>query len=178
MSEDIRNTFIAFSGASPGISTSLTDLSYTSLDGKRIYLNFQDIDSTGIEPATGLELRFSVTKKFGAIATTENPSSTFIDASSPKTLQLILSDANRIVDYARNGRAEHLKSMLPYLIPKAKAPNTQMIDNDAEVLDLKLDSPEDIKKASEMIIKAMIAGRISVAEAEGMIKIVERYGEL
>jgi hypothetical protein len=103
MSEDIRNTFIAFSGASPGISTSLTDLSYTSLDGKRIYLNFQDIDSTGIEPATGLELRFSITKKFGSIATTVNPSSTFIDASSPKTLQLILSDANRIVDYSYNG---------------------------------------------------------------------------
>jgi hypothetical protein len=99
MSKDIRNTFIAFSGASPGISTSLTDLSYTSFDGKRIYLNFQDIDSTGIEPATGLELRFSVTKKFGAIATTVTPSSTFVDASSPKTLQLILSDANRIVDF-------------------------------------------------------------------------------
>ncbi len=103
MSEDLRNTFIAFSGASPGISTSLSNLSYTSFDGKRIYLNFEDIDSTGLEPATGLELRFSVTKKFGAIATTVTPSSTFIDASSPKTLQLILSDANRIVDYSYNG---------------------------------------------------------------------------
>ena len=103
MSEDLRNTFIAFSGASPGISTSLTNLSYTSYDGKRIYLNFEDIDSTGLEPATGLELRFSVTKKFGAIATTVTPASTFVDASSPKTLQLILSDANRIVDYSYNG---------------------------------------------------------------------------
>lgn len=103
MSEDLRNTFIAFSGASPGISTSLTNLSYTSYDGKRIYLNFEDIDSTGLEPATGLELRFSVTKKFAAIATTVTPSSTFVDASSPKTLQLILSDANRIVDFSYNG---------------------------------------------------------------------------
>ena len=103
MSEDLRNTFIAFSGASPGISTSLTNLSYTSYDGKRIYLNFEDIDSTGLEPATGLELRFSVTKKFGAIATTVTPASTFVDASSPKTLQLVLSDANRIVDYSYNG---------------------------------------------------------------------------
>ena len=103
MSEDLRNTFIAFSGASPGISTSLTNLSYTSFDGKRIYLNFEDIDSTGLEPATGLELRFSVSKNFGAIATTITPSSTFVDASSPKTLQLILSDANRIVDYSYNG---------------------------------------------------------------------------
>ena len=103
MSEDIRNTFIAFSGASPGISTSLTNLSYTSYDGKRVYLNFEDIDSTGIEPATGLQLRFSVTKKFGAIATTVTPSSTFVDASSPKTLQLILADSDRIVDYSYNG---------------------------------------------------------------------------
>jgi len=103
MSEDIRNTFIAFSGASPGISTSLTNLSYTSYDGKRVYLNFEDIDSTGIEPATGLQLRFSVTKKFGAIATTVTPSSTFVDASSPKTLQLILADSDRIVDNSYNG---------------------------------------------------------------------------
>ena len=102
MSEDLRNTFIAFSGASPGISTSLTNLSYTSFDGKRIYLNFEDIDSTGLEPASGLQLRFSVTKKFGAIATTVTPSSTFIDASSPKTVQLILSDSDRIVDSTYN----------------------------------------------------------------------------
>ena len=102
MSEDLRNTFIAFSGASPGISTSLTNLSYTSFDGKRIYLNFEDIDSTGLEPASGLQLRFSVTKKFGAIATTITPSSTFIDASSPKTLQLILADSDRIVDSTYN----------------------------------------------------------------------------
>lgn len=98
-----ENNFIAFSGASPGISTSLTNLSYTSFDGKRIYLNFDDIDSTGLEPATGLQLRFSVTKKFGAIATTATPSSTFVDASSPKTLQLILADSDRIVDYSYNG---------------------------------------------------------------------------
>ena len=103
MTEDLRNVFIAFSGASPGISTSLTNLSYTSYDGKRIYLNFDDIDSTGLEPASGLQLRFSVTKKFGSIASTVVPQSTFIDASSPKTVQLILADTDRIVDYSYNG---------------------------------------------------------------------------
>lgn len=101
--QDPRNTFIAFGGASPGISTSLSNLSYTSFDGKRIYLNFDDIDSSGLEPSTGLELRFSVHKFFGAIASTVKPSSTFIDPTQPKTLQLILSDANRIVDSSYNG---------------------------------------------------------------------------
>jgi len=51
-------------------------------------LNFDDVDSTGLEPSSGLELRFSVTKITGATATTVTPSSTFIDSSSPKTLQL------------------------------------------------------------------------------------------
>ena len=115
MSKDIRNTFIAFSGASPGISTSLTDLSYTSYDGKRIYLNFQDIDSTGLEPTTGLQLRFSVTKKFGAIATTVTPSSTFIDASSPKALQLILADSDRIVDFSYNGSGTALTAQTVFV---------------------------------------------------------------
>jgi len=101
--QDPRNTFIAFGGASPGISTSLSNLSYTSYDGRRIYLNFDDIDSSGLEPSSGLELRFSVHKFFGAIATTITPSSTFIDPTQPKTLQLILSDANRIVDSSYNG---------------------------------------------------------------------------
>lgn len=59
---EINNNFIAFSGASPGISTSLSNLSYTSYDGGRIYLNFDDIDSSGLEPTSGLQLRFSVTK--------------------------------------------------------------------------------------------------------------------
>ena len=135
MSEDIRNTFIAFSGASPGISTSLTDLSYTSYDGKRIYLNFQDIDSTGIEPATGLELRFSVTKKFGAIATTVTPSSTFVDASSPKTLQLILSDANRIVDFSYNGSGTALTAQTVFVSYDASSFGStvaKLSDNDTQ----------------------------------------------
>jgi hypothetical protein len=101
--QDPRNTFIVFGGASPGISTSLSNLSYTSFDGKRIYLNFEDIDSAGLEPSSGLELRFSVHKFFGAIASTITPSSTFIDPTQPKTLQLILSDANKIVDSSYNG---------------------------------------------------------------------------
>ena len=100
---EINNNFIAFSGASPGISTSLSNLSYTSYDGGRIYLNFDDIDSAGLEPSSGLQLRFSVTKKFGsAIAGTVTPTSTFIDSRTPKTLELILADADRLVDSSYN----------------------------------------------------------------------------
>ncbi len=135
MSEDLRNTFIAFSGASPGISTSLTNLSYTSFDGKRIYLNFEDIDSTGLEPATGLQLRFSVTKKFGAIATTVTPSSTFVDASSPKTLQLILADSDRIVDFSYNGSGVALTAQTVFVSYDATgfgSTVTKLSDNDTQ----------------------------------------------
>jgi hypothetical protein len=135
MSEDLRNTFIAFSGASPGISTSLTNLSYTSFDGKRIYLNFEDIDSTGLEPATGLQLRFSVTKKFGAIATTVTPSSTFVDASSPKTLQLILADSERIVDFSYNGSGVALTAQTVFVSYDATgfgSTVTKLSDNDTQ----------------------------------------------
>ena len=86
--------------------------------------------------------------------------------------------ADRIIDFAKGGYHKHFKVVLPYLVPKAKAPNTQLIEDDAEVLDLKLDTPEDIKKASEMIIKAMIAGRISAGEADSMMGMLERYGKL
>ena len=135
MNEDLRNTFIAFSGASPGISTSLTNLSYTSYDGKRIYLNFDDIDSTGLEPATGLQLRFSVTKKFGAIATTVTPSSTFVDASAPKTLQLILADSDRIVDYSYNGSGVALTAQTVFVSYNATGFGStvpQLSDNDTQ----------------------------------------------
>ena len=66
MNKDIRNTFIAFSGASPGISTSLTDLSYTSLDGKRIYLKYD------ISPAkTKLDNKW-IEKSMNVVSTTRN----------------------------------------------------------------------------------------------------------
>jgi len=101
---EINNNFIAFSGASPGITTSLSNLSYTSFDGQRIYLNFDDIDSSGLEPSSGLQLRFSVTKKFGSsIAGTVTPTATFIDSRTPKTLELLLSDADRLVDSSYDG---------------------------------------------------------------------------
>lgn len=135
MNEDLRNVFIAFSGASPGISTSLTNLSYTSYDGKRIYLNFDDIDSTGLEPASGLELRFSVTKKFGSIASTVVPQATFIDASSPKTLQLILSDLNRIVDYSYNGSGSALTAQTVFVTYNSTSFGTtvpKLSDNDTQ----------------------------------------------
>ena len=47
--------FSAFGGTTPQISTTVSNLSYTSFDGKRIYLNFDDVDSTGLEPSSGLE---------------------------------------------------------------------------------------------------------------------------
>lgn len=86
--------------------------------------------------------------------------------------------AERLVQMAKSGRLNALKVCLPYIVPKAKTPHTSMIDDDSEVVDLKLDSPEDIKKASEMIIKAMIAGKISASEAKDMIAIVKGYGLL
>ena len=79
-------------------------MSYTSFDGQRIYLNFDDIDSSGLEPSSGLQLRFSVTKKFGSsIAGTVTPTATFIDSRTPKTLELLLSDADRLVDSSYDG---------------------------------------------------------------------------
>lgn len=86
--------------------------------------------------------------------------------------------ADRLVRMAKDGGLQFFKACLPYIVPKAKMPNTAMIADDAEVLDIKLDTPQDIKQASEMVIKAMIAGKISVAEAQGMINIIEGYKRL
>ncbi len=64
------------------------------------------------------------------------------------------------------------------MLPKPRPQNISLIDDDSEVADLKLDTAEDIKQASEMIIKSMIAGKLSVGEADGMINIIERYGKI
>ena len=133
---EINNNFIAFSGASPGISTSLTNLSYTSYDGQRIYLNFDDIDSSGLEPSSGLQLRFSVTKKFGSsIAGTVTPSATFIDSRTPKTLELILSAADKIVDssYNASGTALTAQSIfVSYDATSFGATVPKLSDNDTQ----------------------------------------------
>ena len=133
---EINNNFIAFSGASPGISTSLTNLSYTSYDGSRIYLNFDDIDSSGLEPSSGLQLRFSVTKKFGSsIAGTVTPTATFIDSRTPKTLELILSSADRLVDSSYNGSGTALTAQSIFVTYDATSFGTtvpKLSDNDTQ----------------------------------------------
>ena len=133
---EINNNFIAFSGASPGISTSLTNLSYTSYDGQRIYLNFDDIDSSGLEPSSGLQLRFSVTKKFGSsIAGTVNPTATFIDSRTPKTLELILSSSDRLVDSSYDGSGIALTAQTVFVSYDASAFGTtipKLSDNDTQ----------------------------------------------
>ena len=133
---EINNNFIAFSGASPGISTSLTNLSYTSYDGQRIYLNFDDIDSSGLEPSSGLQLRFSVTKKFGSsIAGTVNPTATFIDSRTPKTLELILSSSDRLVDSSYDGSGIALTAQTVFVSYDASSFGTtipKLSDNDTQ----------------------------------------------
>lgn len=126
--------FSAFGGTTPQISSTVSNLSYTSFDGKRVYLNFDDVDSTGLEPSSGLELRFSVTKITGAIATTVTPSSTFIDSSTPKTLQLILSDSDRIIDSTYSGSGVALTSQsvrVSYDATGFGATVAKLSDNDA-----------------------------------------------
>ena len=133
---EINNNFIAFSGASPGISTSLSNLSYTSYDGARIYLNFDDIDSSGLEPSSGLQLRFSVTKKFGSsIAGTVTPTATFIDSRTPKTVELILADADRLVDSSYNGSGIALTAQTIFVSYDATSFGTsvpKLSDNDTQ----------------------------------------------
>lgn len=96
--EDLNPDFTAYSGAKPTPSTNPANPSYTSQDGRKIYLQFDDADSTGLSPSTGTQLRFSVTKIYGGTATTVTPSSTAINSSAPKTLILNLRAADRIVD--------------------------------------------------------------------------------
>ena len=127
------NDFVAFGGTSPSITTTPSNLSYTSYDGKSIYLNFDDIDSTGLEPSSGLELRFSVTKKFGAIASTVTPTSTFIDSTQPKTLQLILSTADKVVDSSYSGSGVALTAQTVFVSYDASSFGTsvpKLSDND------------------------------------------------
>ena len=133
---EINNNFIAFSGASPGISTSLSNLSYTSYDGGRIYLNFDDIDSSGLEPTSGLQLRFSVTKKFGSsIAGTVTPTATFIDSRTPKTVELVLADVDRLVDSSYDGAGTALTAQTIFVSYDASSFGTtvpKLSDNDTQ----------------------------------------------
>jgi hypothetical protein len=97
------NDFVKLSGDKPVPSTDPLNPSYTSADGRKIYLQFDDIDSTGLSPSTGTHLRFSVTKINAGSAVTVTPTSTSILTSKPKQLVLNLSAANKIVDGFYNG---------------------------------------------------------------------------
>lgn len=101
-SED-QNNFVAYSGSAPTpVSLGETNESYTSADGTKIYLQFIDVDSNGLYPSSGIQLRFSVTKEVGGTATTVTPVSTFIDSALPKTLQLTLNSSDRVIDALYN----------------------------------------------------------------------------
>jgi len=90
--------FVAYSGSKPVPSTDALNPSYTSYDGRKIYLQFDDADSTGLSPATGTHLRFSITKINSGSATTVIPTSTAIETNAPKTLILNISSADKTID--------------------------------------------------------------------------------
>ena len=97
---------IAFSGASPTLNAEGTaNESYTSADGRSIYLNFTDADSSGLYPTAGIGTRFSVTKILTGSATTAIPISYSIDSAYPKTIKLTLSSSDAVIDgtYDTNG---------------------------------------------------------------------------
>ena len=95
--------FKSLSGDKPVPSTDPLNPSYTSADGRKIYLQFDDIDSTGLSPSTGTQLRFSITKINAGTAVTVKPTSTSILSSNPKQLILNISAANKIVDAFYDG---------------------------------------------------------------------------
>ena len=99
-----KNIIVPFSGASPTpIGVGSTNESYSSSDGKTIYINFQDLDSSGLSPFSGIQSRFTVTKITGATASTVNPTSFYVDTNYPKTAQLSLSNTDKLIDGLYNG---------------------------------------------------------------------------
>ena len=96
--EDIQPDFRAASGSQPIPDPDPANFSFSSPDGRKIYLNFYDPDSTALSPSTGTHLRFSVTKTNAGLPVTVYPTSTAINSTAPKTVILNLSSADRIVD--------------------------------------------------------------------------------
>ena len=100
----LSDDFKIMSGSAPSVNAAgSTNESYSSADGTVIYLQFTDNDSSGLFPSTGTQLRFTVTKTVGGVSTNVTPDSTFIDTNTPKTLQLRLSQANKLIDGLYNG---------------------------------------------------------------------------
>lgn len=99
-----KNIIVPFSGASPTpIGVGNTNESYSSSDGKTIYINFEDLDSSGLSPYSGIQSRFTVTKITGAIASTVNPTAFYVDTNYPKTAQLSLSNSDKLIDGLYDG---------------------------------------------------------------------------
>ena len=95
--------FQAFSGT----AATLSNQSYTSADGRKLYLIFTDTDSSGLYPSSGIQSRFRVTKRVAGIATTVTPTSYYVSPTAPKTVELTLSSADKIIDstYSASGTA-------------------------------------------------------------------------
>ena len=94
-----QNQFVAYSGSAPTpIAVGSTNESYTSANGTVLYVNFTDIDSSGLFPSSGIQSRFSVTKILAGNATTVTPVSTYVDSALPKTVQLTLSSSDKVID--------------------------------------------------------------------------------
>ncbi len=105
----------------------------------------------------------------------KNKLTKLLESVPEQDLQIIV---DKFISAAKWGRVDTLNLFFKYMMPKPRQQNISLIDDDSEVTDLKLDTTEDIKQASEKIIKAMIAGRISVAEAQGMVNIIDRHKDI
>ena len=93
-----------FSVVAPSpISVGSTNESYTSSDGLKIYLQFNDVDSSGLLPTSGLKDRFEITKILAGSAVTITPQSYFIDSALPKTVQLTLNNSDKLIDGLYDG---------------------------------------------------------------------------
>lgn len=103
--------FQAFSGT----AATLTNQSYTSADGRKLYLVFSDTDSSGLYPSSGIQSRFRVTKQVGGVATTVTPASYYISPTAPKTVELTLSSADKIIDSTYNASGTALTHQFVYV---------------------------------------------------------------
>jgi hypothetical protein len=104
-----------------------------------------------------------------------NKATILLESITEEKLEKVI---HALVEKATWGNTKCIEILINKLVPAPKPHNTQLIEDDDEVTGLKLDTPEDIKRASEMIIKAMIAGKISAGEANDMMGMIERYGKL
>ena len=108
--------FVAYSGSAPTpIAVGSTNESYTSANGTVLYVNFTDIDSSGLYPSSGIQNRFSVTKITAGSAVTVTPTSSYVDTALPKTLQLTLSSANKVIDGLYDGAGIKTASQTVFL---------------------------------------------------------------